>query len=278
MGKEQRGARRKRAGSGAPRYIVTPRRGKKRLQGDGVEQEYFGGYLGSFESEEVGGAFVTARAVLASGVVPELVRGSLGEEVGVGGEDLSIEQFGFDGVVNTFDIGIGIGTSGRVEAVFGAEGLLDGEVKALGAVVDGVAVKFRAQVGSDDGLASIDAMLLEVSEETLDAQGGVGFGEFVAVGQELGATGQFADGVLEAGQAVALHLGPIEGDVGEVLHIHLEASERGISGFNGPQVVLTLVAALRGSGELVGVNNALGGVMAQRQIKFLDKATSAKAR
>jgi len=36
--------------------------------------------------------------------------------------------------------------------------------------VDGVAVKFRAQIGRDDGLASIDAMLLEVFEETLDAQ------------------------------------------------------------------------------------------------------------
>ena len=68
--------------------------------------------MGSFESEEIGGAFVMARAVLASGVVPELIRGRLGEEVGFGGEDLSIEEFGFDGVVDTFDIGISIGTGG----------------------------------------------------------------------------------------------------------------------------------------------------------------------
>jgi len=121
-------------------------------------------------------------------------------------------------------------------------------------------------------------MLLEVFEETVDTQGGVGFGEFIAVGQELGATGEFANGVLETGQAVALHLGPIEGDVGEVLHIHLEARERGIGGFNGPQVVLTLVAALGRSGQVMGINDALGGVMAQRQIKFLDEAASAKAR
>jgi hypothetical protein len=243
-----------------------------------VEQEYCGRYLGSFESEEIGGAFITARAVLASGVVPELIGCRLSEEVGFGGEDLSIEEFGFDGIVNTFDIGVGIRTGGRVEAVFGAEGLLDGEVKAFGSVVDSVAVKFRAQVGSDNGLASIDAMLLEVFEETVDAQGGVGFGEFIAVGQELGATGEFANGVLEAGQAVALHLGPIEGDVGEVLHIHLEAGERGIGGFNGPQVVLTLVAALGRSGQVMVINDALGGVVAQRQIKFLDEAASAKAR
>ena len=179
--------------------------------------------------------------------------------------------------MNTFDIGIGIGTGGRVEPMFGTEGLLNGKVKALRSVVEGVAVKFRAQVGSNDDLASIAAMLLEVFEETLDAQGGVGFGEFVAVGQELGATGEFANGVLEAGQAVALHLGPVEGDVGEVFHIHLEAGERGISGFDGTQVVLTFVAAFGWTGQVMGVNDALGSVMAQRQIKFLDEAASAKA-
>jgi hypothetical protein len=241
-----------------------------------VEQEYCGRYLGSFESEEIGGALVAARANFASGVVPELIGGRLSEEVRFGGEDLSIEELGFNGVVNTFDIGIGIGTGGRVEPMLGAEGLLNGEVKALGSVVDGAAVKFRDQVGSDNGLASIDAMLLEVFEEALDAQGGVGFREFVAVGQELGTTGEFANGVLEAGQAVALHLGPIEGDVGEVLHIHLEAGERGIGGFNGTQVVLTVVSALGWPGQVMGVNDALGGVMAQRQIKFLDEAPSAK--
>ncbi len=32
----------KRSGGGAPRYIVTPHCGKKRLQGDGVKQEYCG--------------------------------------------------------------------------------------------------------------------------------------------------------------------------------------------------------------------------------------------
>ena len=71
--------------------------------------------MGSFTSEEVGGAFVTARTVLASGIVPELIGGGLSEEVGFGGEDLNIEEFGFDGVVNTFDIGIGIKTGGRAE-------------------------------------------------------------------------------------------------------------------------------------------------------------------
>ena len=56
-----------------------------------------------------------------------------------------------------------------------------------------------------------------------------------------------------------------------------KAGERGIGGLNGTQVVLTVVAALGGPGQVMGVNDALGGVMAQRQIKFLDEAPSAKA-
>ena len=79
-------------------------------------------------------------------------------------------------------------------------------------------------------------------------------------------------------QAVVLHLGPVEGNIGEVFHIHLEASKGGISGFDGAEVVFPAVAALAGSRQLVGVNDALGGVMAQRQIKFFNEPARAKAR
>jgi hypothetical protein len=228
-----------------------------------VEQEYSGGDGGGLSGQKICGVFVSTRAVFSGGVVPELVGGSFGEEVGFGGKDLGIEVFGFNGVVDAFDIGVGVGASGRIEAMLGTEGLLDGEMKAFGPVVDCIAVEFRAQVSGDDDLASIDAMLSEMLEEACDAQGGIGFGELVAVGQELGAAGELANGVLEAGQAVTLHLGPVEGDVGKVFHIHLEAGEGDVSGFDGPEVVFTAVAALGRPGQLVGVNDALGGVMAQ---------------
>ena len=74
-----------------PGYIVTPRRGKKRLQGDGVEQEYFGRDEWRFESQEVGGALVAPGTNLARGIVPELVGGGFGEEISFGGKDLGIE-------------------------------------------------------------------------------------------------------------------------------------------------------------------------------------------
>ena len=243
-----------------------------------MEQEYFRRKFWGFDRQEVGGTFVTARTVFASGVVPKLIRGSLGKEVPFGRKDLGIEQFGFDGVMNAFDVGIGIGTGRGVEAVFGAEALLDGEMKTFGPVVNGVTVELDAQVGGDHHLLGIQAMLLEMFEETFDGERRVSFGKFVAVGQELSAARQLADGVLEMGQTVVLHLGPVEGNVGEIFHIHLEASERGVGGFDRPQVIFTAVAALGGPGQLMGINDALGRIVTQRQSKFLNEPASAEAR
>ena len=108
-----------------------------------------------FECQEVGRALVAAGTVFTSGVVPELVSGGFGEEISFGGKDLSIEEFGLDGVMHTFDIGIGIGAGGRVEAVLGPKGLLDGKVKAHRPVVNGIAIEFAAQVSGDDDLGGV---------------------------------------------------------------------------------------------------------------------------
>ncbi len=57
----------------------------------------------------------------------------------------------------------------------------------------------------------------------------------------------------------------------------MAAGEGDISGFDGAEVVFAVVAALGRPSQLVGVNDALGGVMAQGQAKFLDEAASAEA-
>lgn len=49
--------------------------------------------------------------------MPELVGGGFGKAVGSGREDRSLEQFGFDGVVNAFDVGVGVGAGRGIEAV-----------------------------------------------------------------------------------------------------------------------------------------------------------------
>ena len=216
----------------------------------------------SFEGEQIGGTFVTPRTVFTRGVVPELVGGGFGQEVGFGGKDLGIEQFRFDGGMNAFDVGVGVGAGRRIEAVLGLVFLFDGQMETTDLVVDGIAIEFDAQIGGEDDLGRIDAVVFEVFKKAVDGEGGVGFGKFVAVGQELGAAGKFADGVLEAGQAIGLHLRPIEGNVGEIFDIHLKAGERRIGGFDGAEIVFTFVAALGFAGELVLAEDAIESVVA----------------
>jgi len=261
---------------------MTPGLGEKRFQGDGVKQEDLGrdfpGAVLVFEGQQVQRTLVTTGAVLAGDIVPELVGADLGEEIAAMVEGLGIEELGLDGGVDALDIGVGIGTGGRVEAVPGSEALLDGEMKTLGPVVDSVAVELHAQVGGDDDLRGVDPVVPEVAQEALDGQCGVGLGEFVAVGQELGAAGEFADRVLEAGEFEGLHLGPVDGDVGEIFDIHLEAGERGVGGLDGAQVVLAPMFFAAGAGELVLAEDALGSVMTQGQIELGDEAAGAEAR
>ena len=135
-----------------------------------MEQEYSGREIRGFDGQQVGRAFVAARTVLAGGVVPELI-GGLGKEICFGGKNLSIEEFGFDGVVDTFDIGIGIGAGRRIEAVLGVEGLLDAQVKTVGPIMDGIAIELDAQVGGDDDLVGIQAGLLQVSKKSAGRPG-----------------------------------------------------------------------------------------------------------
>ena len=232
----------------------------------------------SFEGEQIGRAFVTAGTVFARGIVPELVSGRFSKEVGFGRKDLSIEQFGFDGVVDAFDIGIGIGTGRRIEAMFGLVFLLDGGVETAELVMNGIPIELAAQIGGDDHLGSIQAVVFKVFEKTIGGEGGIGFGEFIAIGQELGAARQLPDGVLETGQAVGLHLRPVKGDVGQVFDIHLEAGEGGIGSFNGAQIVFALVPALGFAGELVLAENAIESVVTHLQTEFCDEAARPKAR
>lgn len=234
--------------------------------------------MGSFEGQQVGWAFKTARTVFACGVVPELVGRGFGQEIGFGRKDLGIEQFSFDGVVNTFDIRVGVGAGRGIEAVLGLKFLFDGPVEAAGLVMGGVAVKLASQIGGDDNPGGVDAVVFEVLEEPIHGEGGVGFGEFVAVGQELGAARKLADGVLEARQTIGLHLRPVERDVGEIFDIHLEAGKGRIGGFDGAEIVFAFVTALGFSGEMALAQDAVQGVVADFEIKLGNEAAGAKAR
>ena len=124
-----------------------------------------------FPGEQVQRAEVAARAVLTGHVVTELVGADFGEEVGAAVEGLGVEELAFDGVVDALDVGIGVGTGGRVEAMPGSVPLLDGEMEALGPVIDGAAIELRSQVGGDDDLGGVQAWLLRCWRKRSAAKG-----------------------------------------------------------------------------------------------------------
>src|SRR6267142_4845333 len=160
----------------------------------------------SFGGQEIGRALIAARAVFAGDVVPELVSSTFGEEVGSRVKTLSVVKLGFDGVMDTFDIGVGIRTGGRVEGMLGAPALLDGEVKAFRAIVYGIAIELSAQIGGNDHLASIDLVLVEMFEESFDRESGGGFDPVLfGEGDQLMTKGEL--GVVSANHRVVSFVG-----------------------------------------------------------------------
>ena len=242
-----------------------------------MKQENSWGDVRGFEDEQISGGFISARAVFAGGIVPELVGGNFAEEIICGSKDLGIEELGFDGVVDAFAVGVGVGTGGGIEAMLGLMFLLDRGVESAGLILVGVAVELGAQIGGEDNGGGIQAMRFEVLEKAVHGQGGIGFGEFVAVSQELSPTGKFADGILKTREAVGPHLGPVEGNVSEVFDIHLEAGKGRVGGFNRAQVVLTVVAAFGRAQELMLAEDAIQSIVADFESKFCDEPAGTKA-
>ena len=105
--------------------------------------------------QQIGGAFIAARAIFTRSVVAELIGGGSSKEVGFRSKDLGVEQFGFDGGVDAFHIIVGIGTGWRIEAVLGLIFLFDGRVETPRLVMDGVAVELNAQIGGEDDLSGV---------------------------------------------------------------------------------------------------------------------------
>jgi hypothetical protein len=182
--------------NGRTRQILT----QERVEEDGREKEDARMKERRAHGEEIGRSEVGTGAVFAGEVEEVLVGGGGGDEGGSVGKVFEVEEFGFDGCAAGFDVGVGVGASGRVEAMECPRGG-DGAVKAVRAVVDGVTVELGAQVGADFVLGQRDAMVAQVVEHACDGEGGIGFGEGGGVGQKEGASGLVADGVLEAGQA-----------------------------------------------------------------------------
>lgn len=144
------------------------------IEEDGREQEHSRVDVGSAGGENLGRRAEATGAIFAGEVEEVLVGGDGGEEVGRAGEVFEIEELGLDGGVAAFDIGIGIGTCGGIEAMPGARGG-DAAVEAVRAVVDGVAIELAAQVSAHFEVRQSDAVRFEVREDAGLGECGVGF-------------------------------------------------------------------------------------------------------
>ena len=189
-----------------------------------------------------------------------LIAGGLVDEVGEAGEGLQLVELGFDRSVHALDVGVVVGVGDAVEAVIGAELALDGVHEAVFGVVQAVAAELGAVVGGEHEIAEVDAAARAVGQEAPDGQCCVGDAELAAVGEELGAGALVAHGELVAGQAQLEHLPAIGGDVREVLGVHLEVQQRGLSHLVGPQVAACAVGfAAACAGEAVLPDDAADG-------------------
>src|SRR5579859_2996674 len=150
-------------------------------------------------------------------------------------------------------------------------------MEAIGPVVAGVAVKLGAQVGADLHFGQLDAEALEMLEQPGAGQAGIGLGQLGGIGEEDGPGGFVAQSVLEAGQALGLHLGPVMGDVIEELGVHLPAAQGGMLGLDPAQVRLSAVL-LRAWTQQPGVaQDPVDGSLADRQLKVLDQTPGSEA-
>ena len=73
--------------------------------------------MGKFFAQEGGGGFAAAGGDGAFEVVPVLVGGDFAKEVGAVFKAHGVEEFVFDGVVDAFHIGVGVGALRRVKTM-----------------------------------------------------------------------------------------------------------------------------------------------------------------
>ena len=242
-----------------------------------MEQEDSGIEVRRFLFQEVQGAFPVPRAIFAAHIVPELIGGHFGKEVLGIAEVFQIVEFGFNGAVDAFDIAIGVGAGRRDEAMRGAKECFDSVGKAAVSFAVGGTIELAAVVGLDNDLIELDAVSLEVFEQAASGQIGVGEADFIGVGQELGAAGEFAQGVLKFRQVVAFHLRPVVGQIGEEFHIELEVGEGFVGGFESAQILFALMLATRFARETVLAQDAFDSTDAARQLEFVFEAFGAEA-
>lgn len=163
--------------------------------------------------------FIFFITVLAGDVEPKVVSGGFSQEVGAVKEGFDLVEFIFDQAVSGFHISLpsmGAGRNGLMsQAGDGFEGL------GKGAWVFGLpaADEFGAIVGLKAALLEVNSAVLEVVDQDLPKEAGVGQRAFLGVGDEMESADDLAGGILHAGEIELADLGPQFGNVYQVFGI-----------------------------------------------------------
>ena len=188
--------------------------------------------------DDLPGGLVAFGAVGPGDIEPEGIGGSLRQEVLPGGERFHLIQLIFNQAVGRFQIGLpGVGPW-RDGLMREAGHRFDraGE----GAVVASIpgADEFAAVIRLDAAALQADTALLEVRQQTLRKEGGIGQGALLGVGEELEAADDLAGGILDLREPILTDLGPEFGDVGEHFGVQVELLEQAPGGFDGSQILV----------------------------------------
>jgi len=137
--------------------------------------------------------------------------------------------------------------------------------------------ELRTVVGLPDEIAKGDAATIEV---LLDASGKdrtSGRRTALGKGPEQQAAADFAGGVLDGGEIEGLGLGPVAGDIVEVLGVGGDLLKDAPGGFDVGEVLFALIFALAFLQQTVLTPNTLQGTMAEGKIELADEAASAES-
>ena len=115
-------------------------------------------------------------------------------------------------------------------------------------------------------------MLLDAGGE----QGAGGSRTALGKGEEEQAAAHLAGRVFDDGQIEGLGLGPVVGDIVEVLGVSGDLLEQTPGGFDVGQVLFALILSAAGMEQAVGAPDALQGAVAEGEIKLADEAASPK--
>jgi len=192
-------------------------------------------------------------------------------EVPDGGEVLQVEEFGFDGSVDGFDIAVVAPGPDGDSFVDGSE-TLDGFLEAIaGAILPVAADEFGAVVGLDFDPLQVNPTGLQMVQEEVGEQAGVVGGFFPGIGQEHHAGADFPGGELDVGQAQGLHLGPVMGDILEVFGIDGQLPKELPVLFDFGQVFLFLMLLSSFLNQSIVLQDATDGLMGTGQRVFEDQ-------